>query len=419
MTLPSFSRAWIQFASLIWQGHPTENFPELDQQWIIWLRQTGLESLQKVWLNPPSLPLQTQPTSPTLKKYSEDSICFELEGLVKLYKISPSGTSSNQAVLLVAPCSHQASIFDLNPEGSLTEALTSLGHEVYVLEWITPNALPSSASTTPIEPTNPYLVVPPLWVNYRNAIREILSWLHKALNNAASSSRLHIMGLCLGGVLAIDALTSEEPSPYSPASFPPIGSLTLLSTLLDYRTSSPLSCLHWPPLQNALKKTLSSLSWIPASTIYSFCSVLMPSHLTVPSALSLWSQQGLNVSAPFALELLEAFYIKNILINPTPSKSCSPLKRLNIPLYAVAGLNDRLAPIHSLFNGLHHCPKDLPIRLSIFESGHLKCFLPNTKIRGYQDNWHGESTKKWLSKAPAPHASTSWVDDWNHWIKIN
>ncbi len=413
MTLPLFSRAWIQLASLIWQGQPTENFPESDQKWIVWLRETGLETLQKMWLNPAPLPLSNQPAPKPLNNYPDNAICFKIDGLAKLYKILPSSSySSNQAVLLISPCSHQAIIFDLKPDHSLTQALTSLGHTVYILEWVTPDLLPST-STSP----NPFLLIPPRWINYRSAIRQILAWLNNGSDSLTSPLHLHIMGLCLGGVLAIDALTSaEEPADYSTTSFPSIGSLTLLSTLLDYRTSSPLSCLHWPPLQNALKKTLSSIPWIPAHTIYSFCSALMPSHPAGPSPLSLWSQQGLHVSAPFALELLDAFYLKNLLISPTANSSRSPLNRLTIPLYAVAGLNDRLAPVHSLFKGLHHCSKDLPIRLSIFESGHLRCFLPNTKIRGYQGNWQGESIEKWLSQAPSSLDSSSWVEDWNEWI---
>lgn len=116
------------------------------------------------------------------------------------------------------------------------------------------------------------------------------------------------------------------------------------------------------------------------------------------------------------MELLDAFYAHNYLIDPNADTGTTPLSRLQIPLYAVGGLNDRLVPIHGLFNGLHHIPTTTPIRLSLFEAGHLRCFLPGRAIKGHQGNWNGESLESWLTHTPSIRTS-GWISDWHHWTQ--
>lgn len=390
-------RAWIQWASLVWQGHSSESFPEKDQHWIEWLRHTGLVQLQEAGLVSPLQAAAMMATTalpipnPTAPPPSEE--------LATLRHIAPAShiALTHEATLLIPPCSHRAAIFDIQPQNSLVQALVELGHHVIVLEWnAPPNYQPLSSPA-------------PSWSDYRATLRRHIQDLH------TQHQSLHIMGLCLGGVMALDVLTD----PSFQALLPPIRSLTLLSTLLDYHTLGPLSCLHWPPLRDSIRQNLSWMQWIPAPLIYAFCCALMPSKPHALSPLSEWSQQGLNVSAPFALELLDAFYAHNHLVAPSDEGGNSPLSRLRIPLYAVGGLSDRLVAIHGLFNGLHQCSPSLPVRLSLFEAGHLRCFLPGKSMKGYQGAWQGESIEHWLKQTPSKTQSSGWMEDWNQWIQLH
>jgi poly(3-hydroxyalkanoate) synthetase len=384
--LSSLQRALIQWNSLLWQGSATDEFPEIDQKWIDWLRKQGLQQWQHLWLTPPHPPIS--PSSPNT--YQHNSHIPHPENtplaILTLHTTQQDISASKQTLLLVPPPSHKASIFDITQNESLVNHLKNQGHHVISLNW------------------NDQHATPPHWNDYRQALHQIIQKL-----STESSSSLHVMGLCLGGVLLIDALSHPTHRPLHA-----IQSLILLSSSLDYRCINPLSCFTWSPIHTTLQHNLKWMQWIPAPIIHSTCSALLPTPFTItPSPLRAWSQDGLNVSAPFALELLEAFYHKNSLLDVNNGQTA--LRNFDIPVYIVNGLNDKLIPIHSVFNGLHHFPLKHPIRLALSDTGHLRCFLPKDNThQTFFGNWQGESKNKWMHQN-SHSSSQHWLDDWNIW----
>jgi polyhydroxyalkanoate synthase subunit PhaC len=408
--------AWVEWSGWLWQGQDTQAFPNQEQQWIEWLRGDGLREWQRLLLDiSPELlasmmvasasALGTAPSSfvsapsKVLKKEGSAAELYSLH-----YYALSSVSSSRGSVLLIPPCSHRSFIFDVSVEQSVVQKLLGQGFEVLLLEWHTP------ASEVMVSQAAPE------WMAYRHAL---LSAFQQA---ACVHANVHVMGLCLGGVMVMEAMTHPDIA----ALFPPIQSMTLLSVLLDYDVLGALSCLQWSPLYRVLRAGLKTMPWLPPSSIYTMCCMLFPSGMRgggeegkigspSRSPLTRWSQEGLMVSTALSSELLEALCAQNVLLNPRAPGIASPLSQWNVPLYVVAGLKDRLVPVHGLFNGLHHCASTLPIRISLMESGHLRCFLPGRDISGYQGDWQGESEEQWQTTQPLSD-ELDWMADWGAWV---
>jgi polyhydroxyalkanoate synthase subunit PhaC len=408
-------QAWMQWSSAIWQGVETQDFPIQEQSWIHWLRGDGLLEWQHTLQSCSPAVLASfmaaasgAPTSSSnpLKMTNvieDEQFEWPLFSL-SIYSYSDE-PSKKGMVVLIPPCSHQSTIFDLTPEQSIVRHLLAQQHDVMVLNW----KIPSSETVVSDKV--------PEWSDYRRAL---CSALQIAYQHNAS---IHAMGLCLGGVMLLDVMLSQQFADQLPS----IQSIVLLSAQLDYSVSGPLSSLDWFPLYQEIKKMLGAVSWIPAQWIYMACSLLLPSgigatldkhkcagqHTMITrSALAQWSQAGLMVSARLAEELLHSLCRQNnLLLVPHPSNR-TLLSNFSVPLYIVSGLKDRLVPALGVFRGLQSFPLTLPIRIS--DAGHLKCFLPKKETKGYQGNWQGESLNQW--KSQQHENSSCWIQDWSKWI---
>lgn len=383
--------ALFQWNSLLWKGIQDEEFPHHEQKWVEWLRHEGLRHWQQAWLSgatnttppaayPPFMP-QHAPSTPLHSNQPLASL--------KIHYANRHSFSSEECIFLVPPPSHRATIFHLASDDSLIEAFCQKGYDVITIEW------------------NDQLPIAPTWNDYRTILTQHINSLPTALN-------IHLMGLCLGGILLLDLLAPQQKQASKP--FNSVKSLTLLSSLLDYRCTNPLSCFSLSPLRVGVQHYLKWLQWIPAPLIYASCCLLLPSNHpspTPPSPLREWSQNGLNVSAPFARELLDAFYSHHTLL--IPSNGYPRLSEFDTPLYIVNGLDDKLIPIEGVFSGLHYFPPHSAIRLVLSEAGHLRCFLPKKPAKTLIGNWAGESKEKWMRNHSTQASECYWLDDWHLW----
>lgn len=232
-------------------------------------------------------------------------------------------------ILVVPSLINSSAILDLAPDFSLIEYLQRNNLQVYLLDWISP------------KPHFRYFTLK----NY------LIDSIHFALREIESrhQQKAHALGHCLGGTFL---------STYS-AIFPQdLQSLTLLTTPIDFShsgllrkwiaTSSldfkavELAYSNYPP--HLIQRTLKWLKPFESKT--KMQRLLRPHSTVVSQALDQWAKEQIPLPGRTMTEILELFYLNNILMNDSFSAFGyhGSLKQIRFRCLVAAGLEDPIVP---------------------------------------------------------------------------
>lgn len=129
-------------------------------------------------------------------------------GKVLLYRYRNDHRSFSPPILLVMSLVSRPYVLDLRPNNSFVEALVRRGHDVYMLDWGTPDASDANNSL-------------------ETYCDELIPFAAAVAMRAARARSIHVFGYCLGGLLSL-VFAGGHPEI-------PLRSVSLLATPLDMR----------------------------------------------------------------------------------------------------------------------------------------------------------------------------------------
>lgn len=135
---------------------------------------------------------------------------------VVLYRYDAGGRGAAAPILLVMSLVTKSYVFDLRPGSSLVEDLLAAGHDVFLLDWGTP------------EPVDAYNGIG----TYTD---EYLPRAVQAAARTAEATEVTLLGYCLGGLLALLSVAGNPQMP--------IRNVVVLATPVKLRDLSPMTTL--------------------------------------------------------------------------------------------------------------------------------------------------------------------------------
>jgi polyhydroxyalkanoate synthase len=255
---------------------------------------------------------------------------------VTLYRYSAlAAPQRHSPVLLVMSLVTRPYVFDLRPGNSLIARLVEDGHDVYLLDWGTPDAV--EAGNTLETYCDEYLP---------HACRAVLE--------TSDASGLTMFGYCLGGVFCLLTAAGHPELP--------IRSIALLATPVDFAELGPMA--------NLLKtgrlepeEVLDDTGNVPASTLLEGFRMVAPTG-DVQTLLSLWNSlgdddalaahqalvrwSGDHIPFPGAAfrQIVDLFIRRRCLVQgrvPLGGREVD-LSTMNLPVLDIIGTKDHLVP---------------------------------------------------------------------------
>lgn len=295
------------------------------------LFQLALHKAQHGQLNPAALPailggIQRYGNAQTQLDESTAHHVVWRDGATRLLHFPSAATNDRAPVFILPSLINSARIFDLVPERSFLRWMCENGNrDVYVLDW-------GDLTGNPHGETLPALL--------QNIILP-------AMRTVRESHRqgLHLMGYCLGGLLALHAQKQ----------MPDITSLTLLAMPYDTQQEGDGIAPHIRTWLALLQPLMQVQPVIPSSWLYSFFATLPETdtpekfaRITNLSesdpafrlflAVEDWAQQAPPVPARLLRECLDALYVDHVVATEHLARD------VRIPTHVVTPENDRIVP---------------------------------------------------------------------------
>ncbi|WP_322999623.1 class I poly(R)-hydroxyalkanoic acid synthase [Castellaniella sp.] len=334
--------------------------------------------------------------------------------LMQLIQYQPQGTQVHQRpLLMVPPCINKYYILDLQPANSLVAHALQAGFQVYMISWRNPRAGDDDGIDTRT------------WDDY---IQDGVLQAIDVVQTISRQPQINALGFCVGGTLLSTALAVARARGQDP-----VASLTLLTTLLDFRDTGILGVFVDEWHARTREQLLGRGGLMTAGELSTTFSFLRPSELVwnyvesnylmgkSPRAFDLlsWNADGTNLPGPFFAWYFRNTYLENRL-KTGKLHVCGQavdLRALDMPAYLYASRDDHIVPWGSAYASTLLLRG--PLRFVLGESGHIAGVI-NPPERGRRGYWSRDADalpsdpSEWL--AHASHAKGSWWPDWLAWL---
>lgn len=334
------------------------------------------------------------------------AVVFENE-LMQLIQYAPMTDKVAQVpLLIVPPCINKFYIMDLQPENSLVRFILEQGQTVFLVSWKNPRA-DDSAYTW-----DDYLEKGPL----------------AALDVVRAITRVkkpNVLGFCVGGTILTSALAVARGRGEDP-----VGSVTLMTTLLDFADAGELGCLVDEASVTAREAAIGKGGVLPGQELANVFSALRANDLVwqyvvgnylkgnTPPAFDLlyWNSDSTNLPGPFLTWYLRNMYLENNLRVPGKLKMLgvkADLGKVDAPAYLLATREDHIVPWQGAYLSRGLLGGETTFVLGA--SGHIagainpasknrRSYWINASDAADPDEWFGAATEH----------KGSW---WWHWIE--
>ncbi|MGV8804514.1 MAG: class I poly(R)-hydroxyalkanoic acid synthase [Polaromonas sp.] len=352
---------------------------------------------------------------------TEGAVVFENE-FFQLLEYKPlTDKVYERPFLFVPPCINKFYILDLQPDNSLIRYAVAQGHRTFVLSWRNPDK--SMAGKT--------------WDDYieHAAIKAI-----DVVRELTGAKTINALGFCVGGTilstaLAVLAARGEKP----------VGSLTLLTSLLDFTDTGILDIFIDETSVKYREAEMGKGGLLKGKDLASTFSFLRPNDLVwnyvvgnylkgetpPPFDLLYWNSDSTNLPGPFYAWYLRNTYYENNLIKSGKTVVCGEkidLRKLDMPAYLYGSREDHIVPIGGAYASTQVLAGKK--RFVMGASGHIAGVInpPTKNKRSYWTNDSLASAHSGGDKFPADHGewlqgSTehpgSWWTDWSSWLQTH
>lgn len=335
--------------------------------------------------------------------------------LFQLIQYAPQTDKVYQRPLVIVPPNiNKFYILDLQPANSLVRYAVQEGHTVFMVSWRNP--LPSDGDG--IEQAT--------WAQYLDdAVLKALD----VARDISGQEQVNALGFCVGGTMLASALALAQARGEHP-----VASLTLLTTLLDFRDTGVLQVFVDEAQATMREQQIGQRGLMAGRDLATTFSFLRPNELVwnyvvsnylkgqPPPAFDLlfWNGDSTNLPGPFFTWYFRNTYLENNLKVPGCARvgdHALDLTRLTMPAYLFGSREDHIVPWHSAYASTQLLRG--PQRFVLGASGHIAGVI-NPPAAGKRSYWVSEDAEfpgdpsTWLQGA-TEHAG-SWWPDWCNWL---
>ncbi|OOL37642.1 class I poly(R)-hydroxyalkanoic acid synthase [Pseudomonas sp. FSL W5-0299] len=338
-------------------------------------------------------------------------VVFENE-LFQLIQYYPqSETQYRRPVFIVPPSINKYYILDLRPDNSMVRHLLQQGHPVFLMSWR--NFDQAHAGTT--------------WDDLIDT--GIIKGL-QVTREISGDQRPNCVGFCIGGTLLSSALAV-----LAARGDKDIGSVSLLTTFLDYLDTGPIDIFVDEQLVAYRERTIGGqegpIGLFKGEDMGNTFSLLRPNDLwwnynvdkylkgqkPIPLDLLFWNNDSTNLPGPMYCWYLRHTYLQNDL--KSGELDCCGVKlnlrAIDAPAYILATHDDHIVPWRSAYASTQLLSGTK--RFVLGASGHIAGVI-NPPAREKRHYW----TNNRVSKDPdtwfmnAQEQAGSWWNDWFVWL---
>jgi polyhydroxyalkanoate synthase len=314
---------------------------------------------------------------------------------------------------MVPPCINKYYILDLQPDNSVVRHMVAQGYTVFLVSWKNPDASMAEVS----------------WDDYvgKGVIKAI-----NVFKEISNSKQINVLGFCVGGTLTASALAVLAARNEHPAA-----SLTLFTTLLDFKNSGILDVFIDEGMVEMRENSIGGkggkygmMSGLDLGNTFSF---LRPNDLVwnyvvenylkgnspPPFDLLYWNGDSTNLPGSMYCWYLRHTYLQNDLVKPDKVKICGEkidLGKIKCPAYIYASQEDHIVPWQSAYESTHILKGKN--RFVLGASGHIAGVInPPAKNKRYyfENNKIAASANEWLEGAK--HIPGSWWPNYTKWLE--
>ncbi|MFJ7284334.1 class I poly(R)-hydroxyalkanoic acid synthase [Pseudomonas sp. NPDC099000] len=338
-------------------------------------------------------------------------VVFENE-LFQLIQYYPqSETQYRRPVFIVPPSINKYYILDLRPDNSMVRHLLQQGHPVFLMSWRNFDQAHAGTTWDDLIETG---IIKGLQVT-----REI-----------SGEQRPNCVGFCIGGTLLSSALAV-----LAARGDKEIGSVSLLTTFLDYLDTGPIDIFVDEQLVAYRERTIGGLEGpiglFKGEDMGNTFSLLRPNDLwwnynvdkylkgqkPIPLDLLFWNNDSTNLPGPMYCWYLRHTYLQNDL--KSGELDCCgvklDLRAIDAPAYILATHDDHIVPWRSAYASTQLLSGTK--RFVLGASGHIAGVI-NPPAREKRHYWTNNRVTKdpetWFMNAQE-HAG-SWWNDWFIWL---
>lgn len=335
------------------------------------------------------------------------NVVFENQLFQLLQYHSATETVHENPVLIIPAFINRFYILDLSDEYSMVKWLIDQGHTVFLISWVNPT---------------PFLATYDMTHYLLDGALAALDYICRILPRC----KPQVVGYCAGGVVsAILAAWLKARGDDR------ISSLSLLTTLLDYRDAGPLGHLVSEEGIESIRKPLTELGYLPAEVLLRIFASLRPYDLIFERALSSyilgqrakphpllhWLGDGTRTPASLVLWILENLYLNNVLVADIPFKLAGQhiqLSTINCPVFLFGAEKDDISPWQSVMHAGDQFGSG-PLCV-LGEGGHNVGVVNPPGKRRY--NHFILNTDNLTDKQLAEFRSGSWWMTWNDFLMV-
>ncbi|WP_018982471.1 PHA/PHB synthase family protein [Salinimonas chungwhensis] len=312
-------------------------------------------------------------------------------------------------VLFVPPFINKYYILDLNERKSAVKGLLDEGFSVYMMSWVNPDASLADQDFTDYMHKGPITAM-------------------DIVGKVSGQKKINMVGFCVGGTLL--GMTAAYLRAKNDTR---IGSLTLLTTLLDfteqgeignYLTESTLPVME----QNADIKGVYdgrilglSFSLLRENNLFwsYFINNYLKGHDPAPFDILYWNSDPTNITAACFKQYVRTTYWENKLKEPggiTIDGIDIDLSKIDMPVYFLATMADHIVLWQGAYKGTQLVKGET--RFVLAGSGHLAGVI-NPVNGGKYPHWINTDLpaqgEKWFEGAEKVEGS--WWPDWYSWMQ--
>jgi polyhydroxyalkanoate synthase len=310
-------------------------------------------------------------------------------------------------LVIVPPCINKYYVLDLQPENSFARWAVGEGHTVFMISW---RNIPAQLGRT-------------TWDDYlEQGVRPALG-----VAREVSGENVNALGFCVGGTMLASALAVA-----AARGEPPVASLTLLTTMLDFEDPGEIGVYVTREALAAREPALRSGQRVQGSELGGAFASLRANDLIwnyvvhnylkgeTPPAFDLlhWNGDSANLPGPMYVDYIRNMYLDNNLCKRgalTMAGQKIDLGRLEMPAYIYASREDHIVPWKSAYRSTHLVGGDVTFVLGA--SGHIAGVVnpPEKKRRNYWTNPRlPRDPEEWLANAQTHPGS--WWPHWGAWL---
>ena len=332
---------------------------------------------------------------------------------MELIAYEPQTASVHEIPLLCSPpWINKFYIMDLAPGRSFVEWAVRQGHQTFMISYRNPDE--SMASCT----MDDYL---------REGFLTALS----VVERITRAKKVNIMGLCLGGTIAIIALAylaakREEGR---------IGCAAITNTLVDFSEPGELGIFTDEASVSRLEGKMNERGYLDSKDMAGTFNALRGNDLIwsyvvsnwfmgkTPPAFDIlaWNGDSTRMPATMHSQYLRTCYLRNALIKPKAYVIDGvplDLSKIHTPLFVLGAENDHIAPWRAAYQTTQFVGGES--RFTLTNSGHIAGIV-NPPGNPKSIHWskpkaiRGEGADAW--RESATQVESSWWLDWATWMK--